>query len=515
MAAADLGEELRCSICLSIYTNPVTLRCGHNFCHGCIGTVLDNQEESGVYTCPECRKKFVRHLPKKNMKLCNMVQCFLSDRLKQEESGIFCIYCVDFPVPAVKMCLHCETSLCDIHRSAHKSEDHLLIEPGTSLWNRKCSIHKEFLKYYCYEDDACVCVSCCLAGEHRGHQVELLNETSQKKEKLRNILKKLNSKRENTGKKVPYLQNHMRKVQLKAASLTEQVTALFRNFQEHLKALEEQVLSEISRQEKEVSLKVSDLIQQLEKKEDELSRKVCHIKELCDMTDPFTVLQESESDRAEFYEEVAEAKIKCDLDECLISLTLHAGIHDTVSSIMSRFPVQEATDTLLDTNTAAADVAVSGDLKTASWLGNNDEDMPETPNRFIETSQVLSTRSFSSGRHYWIVEASESEDWDVGVAYPSMGRKGEDCDIGRNNKSWTLNFSEEGHSAFHDLIKEVLDSESSPQRFGIYLDYEAGQLSFYQLCKPIKHLHTFITTFTEPLHVAIWLGLGSWVKIIS
>lgn len=50
-------------------------------------------------------------------------------------------------------------------------------------------LHTQQDKYYCCEDDTCVSVSCCLAGEHK---VELLNETSEKnKEKLSKVLDKL------------------------------------------------------------------------------------------------------------------------------------------------------------------------------------------------------------------------------------------------------------------------------------------------------------------------------------
>ncbi|MEE6506107.1 hypothetical protein FKM82_007515 [Ascaphus truei] len=303
MASADLREELNCPICLSIHTQPVTLRCGHNFCQGCIGSVWDSQEGSGLYTCPECRAEFQgRPALQRNLKLCNIAERFPSTQPEQEETRIFCTYCVTSSVPAAKICLQCEVSMCDIHLKRHnKVVEHVLTEPTTSLKNRKCPVHKEILKYYCTEDAVCICVSCCLVGEHRGHQVESLNEASEKKkEKLRHVLEKLTSVREETEKRAQSLQGQKRQVQDKAAGVTDRVTALIRDIRAQLEVLEKRVLSEITRWEEQVSLPVSDLIQQREIKKDELSRKMLHIEELSNITDPLTVLHGRESDNADF-----------------------------------------------------------------------------------------------------------------------------------------------------------------------------------------------------------------------
>ncbi|KAG8453138.1 hypothetical protein GDO86_004819 [Hymenochirus boettgeri] len=236
MASADQRDKLNCSTCLNIYTDPVTLPCGHNYCQGCIGNVLGTQEGSGVYSCPECRAEFVdRPALQRNRKLGNIAERFLSTRPERNDgTGISCTYCIHSPVPAVKSCLHCEASLCDNHFNTHsKSGKHVLTEPTTSFGEQKCSVHDELLIYYCPEDYTCVCVSCCLAGEHRGHQVALLSEAFEKmKVKLGNAMGTLTLKREETERKVQVLQEHRREVEGKAAAETERVSALFRDIRE-------------------------------------------------------------------------------------------------------------------------------------------------------------------------------------------------------------------------------------------------------------------------------------------
>ncbi|OCT75188.1 hypothetical protein XELAEV_18030362mg [Xenopus laevis] len=191
------------------------------------------------------------------------------------------------------------------------------------------------------------------------------------------------------------------------------------------------------------------------------------------------------------------------------------GLAHIVLGIKRLIYEQEATDLLLDINTAHNYLSVSGDRKSASY-SLTQLHYPQSPERFQDYTQTLSSRSFPSGRHYWEVEVSESGMWGVGVAYPSIERRGGQSWIGRNNKSWCLYRwnNNNRYSVEHDSIWTELPHVSSCRRIRIWLDYEAGRLSFYELSEPIRHLHTFTATFTEPLHAAFYLYVAS-VKIIS
>ncbi|XP_073506391.1 E3 ubiquitin/ISG15 ligase TRIM25-like [Phyllobates terribilis] len=583
MASADLRHELSCSICLNIYTDPVTLRCGHNFCRVCIDDVLDTQDGDGLYSCPECRVTFRKWPPlQRNITLCNVVENFLSTQPHQEEiTGIHCTYCMESPVPAVRSCLHCEASLCDNHLRVHSKElEHVLTDPSTSLETRKCSVHKKILEYYCTEDAACICVSCSLAGEHRGHRVEMLKKASEKKKKkLRNVLQKLITKRKKTEERVQSLEERRRKAQEKASGEAERVTALFIDIRRRVDKLENMVLSDIFRRESQESLPLSDVIQKLEIKKDELSRKMRHIEELYNMTDPLTVLQEPDTgDLCDPEEERGDedtgghdggdeatgghdggdedpgghyggdeetggydggdedTREHDGSDEDTgghdegdedpgghdggdwgaelvshISHTLSAMIRD----INVIFYVQDPADILLDVNTADNNLLISDDLKTATWTEIT-QNRPETAERF-QYNQVMSRRGFTSGRHYWDVEIRGSGWWIVGMCYPSINRRGRQSYIVDNNKSWCLYGGEVYNnqcSVRHDSKEIPLPHRIPSDGVRICLDYEAGQLSFYALCDPIRHLHTFTATFTEPLHAVLWVYDGS-IKILG
>eukprot|EP00079_Xenopus_tropicalis_P020104 XP_012810658.1 PREDICTED: E3 ubiquitin/ISG15 ligase TRIM25-like [Xenopus tropicalis] len=632
MASADLRDELSCSICLNIYTDPVSLPCGHYFCQDCIGGLLDTQEQVRDYSCPECRAAYQeRPALQRNRALGNIAERFLSTHPEHDGTGILCTYCVHSPVPAAKSCLQCETSMCDVHLAAHnQSVTHVLTEPTASFCDRKCSAHKKFMEYHCCDDGAFICASCCLAGGHRGHRVELLSEASEKKkEKLRKVLEKLSPEREETERGAQRLQERRRELEEKAAIETERVTALFRGIREELEALEKRLLSDISRQKEKLTLTLTELIQQLEIKKDELSRKIRHIEELCNMADPLTVLQEQwESDAfcgAEGADnggrEGRDIKVPAvgDLDVGRISETLLTGLAGIVTGLKGKLiPGQEATeleldtntagealhivktemepvlvtpqpegrsieaedselcapstkkrktpplnikqeqtvshnsahcseslpkssqlpgppraplsgsaidtrsisvfgqnpaDLLLDINTAGSYVSVSADRRTATYLRRTQWG-PRSLTRFL-IPQVLSTRSFHSGQHYWEVEGSESGGWMVGVAYPSIERGGKHSMIGNNKKSWCLYKLDNLYTVIHNSTGYHLSDVLPCRRIRISLDYEAGNLSFYELSEPIRHLHTFTATFTEPLHAAFCVWIGTWVRIIK
>ncbi|KAM5158168.1 uncharacterized protein ACMZJ9_009415 [Mantella aurantiaca] len=518
MASADLRQELDCSICLTIYTDPVNLRCGHNFCRVCIDRVLDTQDGSGGYSCPECREEFQdRPTLQRNITLRNIVETFRSTKPDQE-TGIFCTYCIHSPVPAVISCLLCEASLCNDHLKVHsKSPEHVLTEPTTSMKKRKCSVHKKILEYYCTADAACICVSCRLDGKHQGHKVETLDEASErKKQKLRTVLQKMMNMREETEKRVQNLRKCKGKVQEDSDAITERVTALFIQLRRQLEDLEKRVLREISRQEERLLHLLSDLIQQLEIKKDHLSRKMGDIEELCNMTDPMTVLQESHTgDLCDTEEGDNEDRERHDkllhdgggLDVAGISHTLHTGLSDMMKGVNVFFNIQEAADILLDVNTAHNNLQISDDRKTVSW-SDIKQNRPETPERFQDCIQVLSSRRFSSGRHYWEVDVRGSDWWFVGMSYPSIERRGKQSHIGMNKMSWCVYRYNSQNSMGHNKKKIRLPDNISSNRVRIFLDYEAGKLSFYDLCDPIRHLHTFTTTFTEPLHAALCIYNG-------
>ncbi|XP_073524859.1 E3 ubiquitin-protein ligase TRIM47-like [Phyllobates terribilis] len=345
MASAGVKAELTCSICMGIYSDPVYLPCGHNFCKKCITKTWEHQDEE-EYTCPECVKRYKRRVSlKKNRKLQNIADAFLLTHKESEDTGTRCSFCLHIYVPAIKSCLHCEASLCDNHLITHsRSPEHIIIEPSPYLVNKKCPVHKKILEYYCKEDDCCICNICRINRKHREHQVMAVMEAAKKKKKkCKQIQKKLAKKHDETEKRLQGLLREKEKVTKRAAAETERVTVLFRDIRDHLDDLEKKVLSVVSTWEEKALLPVSGLIQRLETNRDEFSRRMGHIQELCHMKDPINVLQEKESGEDSFTdvggnEEKAEESPHPveELDQTLISLQIHRDLADIMRAVKRR-----------------------------------------------------------------------------------------------------------------------------------------------------------------------------------
>ncbi|XP_077314913.1 E3 ubiquitin-protein ligase TRIM39-like [Lithobates pipiens] len=525
METADLSSELRCSICIDIYVDPVTLPCGHSFCRNCITQAWDHQGR-GDSKCPECKQIYGKRPELKiNVRLLNIAKVFRYSQPDEDETGVYCTYC-ESRVPAAKSCLQCETSMCDNHLRRHNGTvQHALIPPTMSVRDRKCSIHKNILEHYCVEDSECICESCRLLEEHRGHLMESLDEASEKKKKkLRNVLEMMTTRKEETEDKVHRLQECRTATQEKAARVTERVSALFRDIRGQLEDLEKKVLRETSKQEEKILSSVSNLIRQLETKKGKLSRKMRHIEEMINTADPLTVLQDRGSDKEDFSdaEDQDDTKIT-DVGDLTFSDTLHAGFSDIMKCANVLFYTRDPTDLTLDPNTAANNLKMLHTLRMVRW-SQVDQKNTEIPERF-EKYQVMSTKSFSSGRHYWDVETGRSGGWGIGVCYPSIERRGDQSIIGENSRSWCLRrlclwrwYNQ--YSGRHDGHIIQIPQNITSDKIRIYLDYEAGQISFYELSDPIQHLHTFTATFTEPLHAAFyvwgdWWYKDSWVRIKS
>lgn len=143
--------------------------------------------------------------------------------------------------------------------------------------------------------------------------------------------------------------------------------------------------------------------------------------------------------------------------------------------------------------------------------------------RFTGWPQVLSSTGLT-GRCYW--EAEWDGRWGVAIAmcYKGIGR-GEGCEFGFNDQSWCLRKINGQFSVCHNKRVTQVQSSFDPKgqgmyrgRLGVYLDHEAGNLSFYEVHDDqLSHLYTFTSAFTEPLYPGIGLGYGIlyWCDSVS
>uniref|UniRef100_A0A8C3FIU8 Butyrophilin subfamily 1 member A1-like n=1 Tax=Chrysemys picta bellii TaxID=8478 RepID=A0A8C3FIU8_CHRPI len=161
-------------------------------------------------------------------------------------------------------------------------------------------------------------------------------------------------------------------------------------------------------------------------------------------------------------------------------------------------------DVTLDPDTANPYLVLSEDRKRVRF-GDTRQDLPDNPERFDTCSCVLGAEGFTGGRRYWEVEVGDKPEWELGVCRESVSRKG-DITLSPGNGYWAVQlWGGRYHACTPPLTP--LPVSVRPSRVGIFLDYEAGEVSFYNVTDR-SHLFTFTDTFSGTLrpYFSPWLN---------
>ncbi|XP_050990033.1 NACHT, LRR and PYD domains-containing protein 3-like [Labeo rohita] len=168
----------------------------------------------------------------------------------------------------------------------------------------------------------------------------------------------------------------------------------------------------------------------------------------------------------------------------------------------------------VDPNTANTLLILSERNRTVTHVEEK-QPYPDHPDRFDNCLQVLCRESLT-GRCYWEVKWSTGQIF-ISMAYKRIKRKGQgDCWFGHNEISWCLYCVMNRFIVKHKGESRLLSlSLRCSNRVGVYLDWSAGTLSFYNISdtNTLTHIHTFYTTFTEPLYAGFQVDYESSVSL--
>ncbi|XP_038831105.1 E3 ubiquitin-protein ligase TRIM21-like [Salvelinus namaycush] len=517
-------DQFQCSICLDVFTEPVSIPCGHNFCKACISRYWNTTARC---RCPLCKHIFYKRPElKTNTTLRNVADHFkrMSDRdrdLSPAKPGeVACDLCTGRKLKALKSCLECLTSYCEIHLQPHQRvaglKRHKLIDPVENLEAMMCKKHDRLLELFCRTDQTCVCQFCTETDHKTHHTVPLEEEFGKKKAQLRNSIAQMRQMIHDRWQKVREIKDSVelskRVAERERADSVEVFNALVRSIERS----QAELIVEIEEKQKAEDRRAKGLINELELEITALKRRRTELEQLSHTEDHLHLLQSSPS--------LCTPTFTKDWSEISVHYYLHvknvrrvvSQLEETLHNEMEKLPdiklkrmQQYAVDVTLDPDTAFPYLNVSEDRKQVT-LGDVLKTLPNNPERFDYNPSILGKNEFSSGRFYYEVQVEGKTWWRLGVARKSANRKGW-LPLTPENGFWTLGLKSGYHQYHrHWYCANMYDNlfflpffsgePPTPQKVGVFVDYEEGLVSFYDV-KARSHIHSFTScNFTEKLY---------------
>ncbi|KAI5087852.1 tripartite motif-containing protein 16-like [Silurus meridionalis] len=536
--------EFNCSICLDLLTDPVSVPCGHSFCKSCINRQWDGEVLNRVYSCPLCKQHFSpRPILGRNIMLAEMVEKLkktcVSERTLAGPEDVECDVCIRHKHKAVKSCLVCVASYCQVHfemhNELHPENTHKVIESRYSLKDRICSVHKKPKDVICSKTEQFFCPECvdsyCL-----GHDTTTVTKKRyQEQFQIEHIQTDVLQRAQAAENSIKDLKKALNTIKISAKTALDQTEKLFAELIRSAERKRSEIKGIIKATEEAEVHRAEKILHFLEQELTELKERDKKLVQLSNLEDDFLFVKTSMSlfnlatfsDAPQFtvnltpfkeiQNSVSELEIKCK-EFCMSELS--PGSRAAVNRchmIQASVPIfredflQYFQQLTVDTRTSHRDLQLSEGNRNITF----DDSKPnntQKPESFDYYSQTLCREALQK-RCYWEVEWGGQQVY-IAASYRGVERKGcfTSIGFGFNDKSWSLRCNSSQFTFFHDSYKKVISGPVS-RRIGIYLDHRAGTLSFYSITDTMKLLHRVRTYFTEPLYGGFWVFDDSSVKI--
>ncbi|XP_053189693.1 E3 ubiquitin-protein ligase TRIM21-like isoform X1 [Scomber japonicus] len=510
-------DQFRCSICLDVFTDPVSTPCGHNFCKDCIN---EHWNSNVQYLCPMCKETFYTR-PKLHINtfISEMVSQFRQEAQQKASSSsseqqaakpeVPCDVCTGTKLKALKSCLVCLTSYCKTHLEPHLTmsglKRHQLMDPVENLEDRMCMKHDKPLELFCKTDQTCVCTLCTYSN-HKTHDVVPLKEEYE-------------GKKAELGKTEAEIQEMIQKRRLKIEEIKHSVdlskeaadrekaegVQVFTALKESVERSLNEFIETIKEKQRTTEKQAEDFIKELEQEISELKKRSSEVVKLSHSEDHLHLLQNFLSLKAAPpTKDWTEVSVRPSSYEGTVVKAV-AQLEEMLSKQMKKLfeaelkrVQQYAVDVTLDPDTAHPNLILSADEKQVNY-GDVKKNLPDNPERFTRYAIVLGKQSLSSGRFYFEVQVKEKTLWTLGVARESIDRKG-DITLSPQDGFWTIILRNGNKYSACNNYPAYLSLKSPPQKVGVFVDYEEGLVSFYDV-DAAALIYSFTgCSFTEKLY---------------
>ncbi|XP_071358967.1 E3 ubiquitin-protein ligase TRIM21-like [Trachinotus anak] len=507
-------DQFLCSICLDVFTDPVTITCGHNFCKSCI---TEHWNISVHHQCPLCKEVFDRRpalrvntfISEMAAQFRETVQTRASSRSEQRCANpeeVLCDVCTGTRLKAMKSCLVCLVSYCETHLEPHQRitglKRHRLIDPVENLEGRMCKKHGRPLELFCKTDQMCVC-QVCTETDHKKHYTTPIEEEYEGKKaeldkteaaiqqmiqerrvKIQRIKQAVNLSKEDTDKE--------------KADSVQVFTALIQSVQRHL----DELIDTIEEEQKTTEKKAEVFIRELEEEISELMKRRSELEQLSGTEDHLHLVQSFPA-LSLHTKDWKKVQVHSSCEGTLwrsvaeLEKTLCKEMKKLCSHAELKRVQQYAVDVTLDPDTANPYLILSDDGKKVN-CGDVKKNFPDNPGR-LSSCAVLGKQSFSSGRFYFEVQVKGKTKWDLGVAKELVNRKGEST-LCPENGYWAIWLRNENEYRALAGPSVCLSLKSKPKKVGVFVDYDEGLVFFYDVDSAALIFSFTGCNFTEKLY---------------
>ncbi|XP_037374864.1 E3 ubiquitin-protein ligase TRIM38-like [Talpa occidentalis] len=431
-AIRKMREEATCSICQQLMKEPVSVNCGHSFCRQCIDNIIGQQYfvTSFIWRarCPLCQTSLQRESVRPNKHLENLIE-----RIQELER------------------------------------------------ERLCEEHGEQLCLFCEDDEQLICWRCERSPQHRGHRTALVEDVCPGyKDKLQGIVTNLKETQDHCTSAKLFMAEQITAWKENIELRRQEIKSEFWNLHCFLHEEERAYLWRLEKEEEKLLGRLQDSEASLDNQSCELEKLVLELEKKCQGS--AQNLLQGVKDTLNWNSDV---KLKLPEIFCLEPQTVcHVSeLYFDVKKMLRHFQVSVT----LDPNTAHRELILSEDRRHVTRGGRRKKHI--SSKRLCSLPCVLGCEGFTSGRHYFEVDVGEGSGWDLGVCLENVHR---DRDMTPEPQSgfWAIRLCQENGYMALTSPPTPLSLRERPLLVGVFLDCEAGLVSFYNM-NTGSHIFTF------------------------
>ncbi|KAG9267445.1 E3 ubiquitin-protein ligase TRIM39-like [Astyanax mexicanus] len=430
------------------------LPCGHSLCQSCLELCqLElGQDQQG---CTECYGR----------ELLDGVLKGLFDSLFQDQTR--------------RVATGAELGLVDSAEGTDQAKD-----------GRMCARHGERLTLFCEEDEELICGQC-QEEEHEDHTCSSTEEAAEEcKRELRSALRPLQEKLDILSTAKQNCQDTAEHIRRQTQHAVRLIKADFEKLQQFLRDEEASILNAVKEEEEQKSRKMKE-------KMERLTDEITALADIINSTEE--AMSSEDTEFLKGYKKTSE-RVEISLQDpeetsgALIDLAKHLGclkfkIWEKMQNVVRYTPVT------LDPNTADVSLSLSDDLSTLRYT-EEEQQLPDNPERFCYYDCVLGSEGLGSGRHSWEVDVGESSEWALGVVKENVIRK-EWFPPSPERGMWTLCLYG-GEYRPKNATGAPLTLKKKPHKVRVQLDWDVGRVMFSDASDNTL-LYKFKDKFSEKL----------------